>query len=77
MSMDKKQIAELVYIFMLAAEQYVQGTKRGAERKEWVMARFYSALPSAITNTIPRSMLDGMIESCMSKLKEKLAEAAE
>lgn len=69
--------AEIVYIFVLAAEQYITGTKKGAERKEWVINKIYDALPDIVTKLLPRDTLDGLIETAVTEMKKHLAEAAE
>lgn len=69
--------AEIVYIFVLAAEQYITGTKKGAERKEWVMNKIYEVLPDIITKFLPRETLDAAVESGVQKMKATLAAKAE
>lgn len=69
--------AEIVYIFVLAAEEYITGTKKGAERKEWVMNKIYEVLPDIITKLLPRDTLDGIIESAVQQMKVALAAKAE
>jgi len=69
--------AEIVYIFVLAAEEYITGTKKGAERKEWVMNKIYEVLPDIITKLLPRDTLDGIIESAVQQMKAALAEKVE
>jgi len=68
---------EIVYIFVLAAEQYITGTKKGAERKEWVMNKIYEVLPDIITKFLPRETLDGLIENAVEQMKARLAEQVE
>jgi len=68
--------AEIALIFVYAAEQYITGTKKGAERKEWVMNKIYEVLPDIITKLLPRETLDGLIENAVGQMKAQLKEAA-
>lgn len=69
--------AEIALVFVYAAEKYITGTKKGAERKEWVMNKIYEVLPDIITKLLPREMLDGLIENAVAQMKEQLAQQAE
>lgn len=64
----------LVYIFVLAAETYITGTKKGAERKEWVIDKFYSALPKIVTQFITKEQVSDYVETAVTMMKEHLAE---
>lgn len=75
--MSIKEIANVVLLLMQLAEYIITGTKKGAERKESVIAWFYALLPAAVTKRVSREQLDGIIESSMSALKKELADAAE
>lgn len=63
----------LVYIFVLAAETYITGTKKGAERKEWVIDQFYAKLPSIVTQFVTKDELSEYIEWAVGKMKKYLA----
>jgi len=62
----------LILIFVLAAEQYITGTKKGAERKEWVIDQFYSRLPDILTKLVTKDMLSDLIEKAVTTMKEQL-----
>lgn len=69
--------AEIALVFVLAAEQYITGTKKGAERKEWVINKIYEVLPDVVTALLPRDTLDDLIENAVQQMKKMLAEQAE
>lgn len=71
MELDWKWI---VYLLVLAAEQYIKGTKKGAERKEWVLDQIYSHLPSIVSTLLPRETAEDLIEQGVTMMKEHLAE---
>jgi len=63
---------EIVLVFMMAAEAYITGTKKGAERKAWVIDQVYSLLPEIVTKLLPRETLEDLIENSMSELRKRL-----
>jgi len=74
MSIGNIDWSEIILVFVLAAEQYIKGTKKGAERKEWVINKFYDLLPDILTQFVSREMLSELIEKAVVKMKEKLIE---
>jgi len=64
---------DILYIFVGAAEHYITGTKRGAERKEWVAKQFYALLPKIVTQFVTEDQLSEYIEQAVICMKEYLA----
>lgn len=73
----EKQLAEAVYRFVCAAEQSIQGSKRGQERKEQVLAWVHEIIPVPLRIFVTRDMIENLIEAGVDRMKEELARRAD
>ena len=73
----EKQLAEAVYHFVCAAEQSIQGSKRGQERKEQVLAWVHEIIPVPLRIFVTRDMIENLIEAGVDRMKEELARRAD
>lgn len=73
----EKQLAEVIYRFVCAAEQSIQGTKRGQERKEQVIAWVHEFVPAPLRMIITQSMVENLVEAGVDRMKEELARRAD
>lgn len=73
----EKQLAEAIYHFVCAAEQSIQGTKRGQERKEQVLAWVREIIPVPLRIFVTQDMIENLIEAGVDRMKEELARRAD
>ena len=72
----EKNVFNLLYKLVVRAEEVFDGTKRGQEKKAWVIERIHAMLPGWAKILITEKEIDALIEAAVDKMKEALKNAA-
>lgn len=75
--MSNINIANVALGFVIAAQYIFTGSKRGEERKTWVIKQLYSQLPSDITATLTEDEFSTVTEGAVSTMKTLLQAVAD
>ena len=73
----EKQLADVIYRMVCAAEDSIRGTKRGQERKKQVLVWVHELVPAPLQLFITQSMIENLIEAGVDRMKEELARRAD
>ncbi len=72
----KREMAAEVYRAVCYAEKKIVGTKRGEEKKAYVIRRMHNALPVPLRLIINEEFIGEMIELAVSQMKKTLKTVA-
>lgn len=70
-------LAKIALGFVVAAEWLFTGTKRGAERKAWVIKQLYGQLPDFVVGNITQDEFSALVDDAVADMKDLLQAAAE
>lgn len=68
-----KQFKKVVYDFVILAEYYIKGTKKGQERFDYVVREIHKQIPAWLGIFLTEARIKKIIEWAVSKMKKSLA----